>query len=605
MAQEEARVRARAQFGSAPLLRGVAVLVAVMLGWALAAYPGILWKLTLMRETSVISTDDAMRLVQVRDLIAGQGWFDLTQRRLGLEGVEMHWSRLVDVPLAAMILVLRPFLDAGMAETATAWAWPLLLLLPSLAATAAAGRALAGSAGMWVATLLMGFELESSARFVPGQIDHHSLQLTLLVVAVSLAAIAGRSPRAALGAGAAIAASVAVGVELVPVYAVFFACAALDWSATGAGARDVLRALALGFAGTLVVLFLATAPASAWRGGYCDALSLDLLLPALTGTLGLAAAATWLSDGPAWVRVGALAVVAAAALGLAAGVAPACLQDPLAEIDPFLREHWLDRVAEAKGWATLLAQTPATEFPTLAATLAALAAAALLALRPGPERWLWATIGGTLLLSLALAFWQHRVAMVLEPLCVLPIATLAVRLFRGDRDKPPGLRRLVAVTLVFAAIPATWAPLLERLPSPATPQVRQPGLQSALGTWACYREGAMTPLAELPPGLVSASSNLGPHILLAGPHRVLSAPYHRNTRGMTAQLRIALADDAGAEAMLRQLGVDYVVACLHDSEYSTGEGFFSRLQSGIVPAFLEPLARTDEGIAIYRLRPAI
>jgi hypothetical protein len=27
-----------------------------------------------------MSTDDAMRLVEVRDLIAGQGWFDLIQR---------------------------------------------------------------------------------------------------------------------------------------------------------------------------------------------------------------------------------------------------------------------------------------------------------------------------------------------------------------------------------------------------------------------------------------------------------------------------------------------------------------------------------------------
>ncbi len=28
--------------------------------------------------------DDVMRLVQIRDLMAGQGWFDLTQYRLGL-----------------------------------------------------------------------------------------------------------------------------------------------------------------------------------------------------------------------------------------------------------------------------------------------------------------------------------------------------------------------------------------------------------------------------------------------------------------------------------------------------------------------------------------
>ncbi|MGO7426910.1 hypothetical protein ACCT09_45980, partial [Rhizobium ruizarguesonis] len=41
--------------------------------------------------------DDGMRLVEVRDFLAGQGWFDLMQYRLGLDGgTLMHWSRLID-----------------------------------------------------------------------------------------------------------------------------------------------------------------------------------------------------------------------------------------------------------------------------------------------------------------------------------------------------------------------------------------------------------------------------------------------------------------------------------------------------------------------------
>ena len=45
--------------------------------------------------------DSLLRIVQVRDLIAGQGWFDLTQYRMGLDGgFVMHWSRIVDAPIA-------------------------------------------------------------------------------------------------------------------------------------------------------------------------------------------------------------------------------------------------------------------------------------------------------------------------------------------------------------------------------------------------------------------------------------------------------------------------------------------------------------------------
>jgi hypothetical protein len=59
-----------------------------------------------------------MRLVEVRDLIAGQGWFDLTQHRLDPPGVSIHWSRVIDAPLAVS--------DAG----ATRYVFPGCLASP-------------------------------------------------------------------------------------------------------------------------------------------------------------------------------------------------------------------------------------------------------------------------------------------------------------------------------------------------------------------------------------------------------------------------------------------------------------------------------------------
>jgi hypothetical protein len=56
------------------------------------------------RAEESLSTDDAMRLVQVRDLLAGQNWFDPVQHRLAPpDGVIMHWSRLIDLPIAILI----------------------------------------------------------------------------------------------------------------------------------------------------------------------------------------------------------------------------------------------------------------------------------------------------------------------------------------------------------------------------------------------------------------------------------------------------------------------------------------------------------------------
>src|SRR6201987_4925655 len=80
-----------------------------------------------------LSTDDAMRLVQVRDLISGQGWFDLFQYRLDPPaGILMHWSRVIAAPLAAIILLLRPLIGTQGAEAAVLFLWPLLLLAAAL-----------------------------------------------------------------------------------------------------------------------------------------------------------------------------------------------------------------------------------------------------------------------------------------------------------------------------------------------------------------------------------------------------------------------------------------------------------------------------------------
>ncbi|MDP2734331.1 MAG: hypothetical protein Q8O63_14710, partial [Hoeflea sp.] len=92
--------------------------------------------------------DDVMRLVEVRDLLGGQGWFDLMQYRLGLEGgTLMHWSRLIDLPIANLIMLFSLFMDPVLAEASALFVWPLLTTLPVLYALALGGDILGGTAG--------------------------------------------------------------------------------------------------------------------------------------------------------------------------------------------------------------------------------------------------------------------------------------------------------------------------------------------------------------------------------------------------------------------------------------------------------------------------
>jgi hypothetical protein len=62
-------------------------------------------------------TDDNMRISQVRALLAGQDWFDLRQYKMNWpEGANIHWSRLVDLPIAGLILLGRMFMTGPHAE---------------------------------------------------------------------------------------------------------------------------------------------------------------------------------------------------------------------------------------------------------------------------------------------------------------------------------------------------------------------------------------------------------------------------------------------------------------------------------------------------------
>src|SRR6476469_10371578 len=85
-------------------------------------------KWTDIRFFALGDTDDNMRIMQVRGLLHGQGWFDLRQHRMNPPfGANIHWSRLVDLPIAGMILGLRPFLGGAGAER---WAVAIAPLLP-------------------------------------------------------------------------------------------------------------------------------------------------------------------------------------------------------------------------------------------------------------------------------------------------------------------------------------------------------------------------------------------------------------------------------------------------------------------------------------------
>ena len=149
--------------------------------------------------------DSLLRLVQIRDLIGGQGWFDLHQYRMGPDGgFVMHWSRLVDAPIAAIMLA-GAAVTGSMAtgETVTLIVWPAALMATAIFLLIRIGKTVGDDWAILPRFIIGAAALHFIGIFAPGNIDHHNVQLVLTLAV--LAALSAPSPGFAKGARPAYA----------------------------------------------------------------------------------------------------------------------------------------------------------------------------------------------------------------------------------------------------------------------------------------------------------------------------------------------------------------------------------------------------------------
>ena len=161
-------------------------------------------------------TDDAVRLVTVRELIGGAPWFDTTLPRIGApEPLVSHWSRLIDAPLAALIGTLTPLLGPERAELATRIVWPALLFFALALIVAREAHRRAGAVGAAFAMMLVATSAVALAQFRPGRVDHHNAQILCAVAGLLFLPRSLDEKRAGWIAGVLIGLGLAIGYEAI------------------------------------------------------------------------------------------------------------------------------------------------------------------------------------------------------------------------------------------------------------------------------------------------------------------------------------------------------------------------------------------------------
>jgi hypothetical protein len=536
-------------------------------------------------------TDDNMRMMQVRGLLHGQGWYDLRQHRLNPPlGANIHWSRLVDLPIAGLIFGLRPLLGGPVAER---WAvgvaplLPYLLLLFSLAITA---RRLIDRRAYPLTFLALMFAGSTNGMFMPERIDHHGWQLALLAISVSAIADPKRV-RGGLVLGVSTALSLAIGLEMIIYLAILGAAAVLFW-VDDVEERDRLRAYALSLGAGTALSFLIFASYDN-RAPVCDALSPVWLSDALLGGA-LMYGVALLSPGDWRKRLGLALIAGAAIAAFHALTWPHCLQR-LEGVSPEVDRLWLSYVKEARpvyrhGWriATLVVAVPITGL---------IGWSVLAWMRRGDRDMLRRVLGAAAPAFAAslLLLWQIRTGPASQMLTLVGCAALVwILVPLAWNSKSSAVRVFGAAAFTIIGLGAAVPLVLGFIP-----QSKPTNYESAIGkaNSLCASLWGMKPVALQPKGVVFTFVDMGPRLITVTHHDAIIGPYHRNGEQIADVMNAFRGDADQAHRLIAKYHSNYLLTCPKSSTTTifmseVPKGFYGQLEAGRVPNWLQ---RVDLG----------
>jgi len=537
--------------------------------------------LSVWQHGSFDDPDDAMRLVQVRSLLAGQNWFDMTVYRIDAPNSSvLHWSRIVDIPIALLIKLFAFFTDTQSAGRLARLAFPLLLQGAFYAAMARLASLLIGRdsalftiAAVFLSGLMMG-------QFRPGRIDHHAPQMLLLVLLLCalVQGLQTKSTRAGWFAALSMALSLAISLENLPF--IVTACGLIVIFSIGNADihKPLLKGIGQGLLLALPACYFLTVRPQHWLHSFPDAYSFGHLLGGmLTGFFCLLA--DMLPIRTRFKR-GLLAVSGGIIiLGCTYLFGEAVLHEPFNGIDPLLRQEWLRNVREAWYFTRLWNERPDAAIIFMAPLVAGLIGLGLATIFDKDHRTEWLILCSIVAVATLTGLWLVRVLGVIAPLATLGGVWLATHLYR--RLKPPfAMPAALALLLPFTSIP--WA-----LAVPAD------GKDKGAAQQACLASSSFEALSLLPKGLILAPIDYGAHILAFSDHDVLAAPYHRNNHGNKLALSALLASADEAETIVRESKARYIIVC-GTTNLSDKDNLWDRLARGEAPSWLKeiPLSHT-------------
>jgi len=569
----------------------------VLIGWGLAAIVLLLAGAGAIARLRFPDADDAMRLLQVRDWIAGQSWWDVAQHRLNHGDFPMHWSRLVDLPLAAVLLPLDLAFAPATADRIAMTIVPLLTLLCLIALAAVLTRRMQDQATATMAVLLAPLSVPIVFQMRPLRIDHHGWQIVLALAAVTLL-LSSATRRGGARAGLALAALLTVSIEGLPIAAMIAGTAVAAW-AWQPGRRDFTLAM-------VWALFLGVAALhAATRGPAMLVPACDAMAPVWIAVLGVAAAGVSLAV--RFARFGLatrLALLGATGLACAAIVlrgAPVCVAGPFATMPPIDYKLWYLNVSEGR---PIWEQSANWAIMTVALPIVGLIGTAL-AWRDaqGEAKTRWAVLIVLSGAAFGIALLINRAGGTANALALPGAATLLLAMLTRARAIRPVVPRVFATAgALLLASPGQAAGIALTLATAFGPSDAARGVANGWTRAPCRDFTDLRALDRLPKGVVFAPIDPAPDLIAMTQHTAVGAGYHRGVRPMALILTAFAGTPDQARRAIAASGADYVAACpglveMDLYRHVAPDGFWARLERGERFDWLEPVETGSPALA--------
>jgi hypothetical protein len=517
--------------------------------FAFAVLCFVLHPASAIRTGYLADPDDYMRLNQVINWLRGQGWYDLSHPRLspGAHTI-VHWARLMDLPLAVLMLPFVSVLGVQGAALAASFIVPplllgvLLWLLPKLALP------FVGADRANLSTLFVLFAPLVVMNYAPGRVDHHGYQILVAMFGLlSLERIVEdrqHGDRYAVMAAVVFACGLWSGTEASPWVVLFIGC--LTSLAAWHGGVVLKRAAMFGIAftaATLMVLYLGVEPderSSLALSWYSAA---DVVFAVLVCIVLLAGWVVGRGIQNKWMRLAAFFELGSMAAVLLYFVVPEILRGPFANYDIFDSTVALASIGEAQPLLRTLhfssyhlLQTGASLLgilQMLLLPLLALVAVCTAAIQTAPPKrllflahalFLTAAIGMTL-------FWQLRVGWFMQIFTVAPLTWLLLRGWDKISRHMSGIELGLAkgfIFLLLGFVPVVLIPAVVHNAPLVSDVVLFPAKRPQQ---AC----PMRPVADFlnldsgygaAPHTILSGSNEGPELLFRTQHNVIAANFN-------------------------------------------------------------------------------